>query len=179
MFCSRTWHWPCQAHIDLLDRVLLKPWILLLQVLARIWRCDDATALNIAQKLAAGGFIRYATLQNGAVWCVLNADYAAPVSERFEAARGKIVDSVLAAYERRKKFTSWVELPDDGFIMLHVVALLAEAGRFGDMRCVSASASAVNMLSGKSAALAASGCAALHASRPSPRPAFLRTRSIK
>ena len=39
------------------------------QVLGRVWGCDDHTALHIAERLAAPGVIRYATLETGAVWC--------------------------------------------------------------------------------------------------------------
>jgi hypothetical protein len=108
------------------------------QVLARVWRCDDATALLITEKLSAAGLVRYATLQTGAVWCVLDAAYAAPLRAVYAADARKIAASLLAVYEKRKAFPGWRRVADDGFIMLHVVTLLARAHRPHDIRCAHA-----------------------------------------
>lgn len=105
-------------------------------MLSRIWRCDEATALNIVEKIAAPGIVRYATLQNGAVWCVLNGLYSLALKYVFKAEAKAIHEDVLAAYERRKRFVGWAQLNDDGFIMLHIVGFLGEVGRFDEMRCV-------------------------------------------
>jgi hypothetical protein len=49
----------------------------LLQVLARIWRVDDATALRIVEKLSSARLVRSMMLHAGAVRRLLDAAYAA------------------------------------------------------------------------------------------------------
>ena len=106
-----------------------------MQMLSRVWGCDDAQALSMVEKLSNRGIIRYATLQTGAVWCVANSTYAAALHHVYKAELQSITDNVLAAYERDPEFPGWAALPDDGFIMLHIVGLLGDAGRIDDMRC--------------------------------------------
>ena len=106
-----------------------------MQVLARVWRCDEETALNFVETMAAPGIVRFATLQNGAVWCVVNGPHSLALKYVFKAEAKAIHEEVLAAYERRRSFQGWGHLHDDGFIMLHVVAFLGEVGRLDEMRC--------------------------------------------
>ena len=104
-------------------------------MLSRVWRCDDAYAMAVVEKLAQRGIIRYATLKTSAVWCVANTTYSTALRHIYKGSLIAITENILASYEGDPAFPGWADLPDDGFIMLHVVGMLGEVGRSDDMRC--------------------------------------------
>ena len=67
--------------------------------------------------------------------CIVNAAFAPALEHEFGKDRSRMAAKLLRVYQSRGDFAGWASVPDDGFILLHVVSLLAEARRTEDMRC--------------------------------------------
>jgi hypothetical protein len=104
-------------------------------VLAQVWKLDTVRARAIIHRLGDAQILRYATLENGSVWCVLNTAYAYALRHLHEEELPSLHASILAVYEDRPGFSGWPQLKDDGFIMLHVVQHLAANRRVDELRC--------------------------------------------